>query len=222
MLVSRAFYFCAYYSPSYPPLWVPLLPFRHLPLTSLPPSLLLLTAPCLAPSPTASSPWPTGRRATTARPSASCSKHTNLPLTHHPSLPPSLPHSALYRALAYRFLAVAHWEKSDHGTAIGLLLQAQTLLKPRADGVSSGLPSTDDSRFLSKYKPQVEILRKEVNGMLTSWKQDNSMIYFAAIVDAMSLPPLPAGANMVQLTKYDYVSSLPPILFSEPAEAKTS
>jgi len=139
-----------------------------------------------------------------------------------PSLPPSLPYSALYRALAYRFLAVAHWEKSDHGTAIGLLLQAQTLLKPRADGVSSGLPSTDDSRFLSKYKPQVEILRKEVNGMLTSWKQDNSMIYFAAIVDAMSLPPLPAGANMVQLTKYDYVSSLPPILFSEPAEAKTS
>ena len=152
--------------------------------------------------------------------SAVCSTSSfSSPATH---LPPSLPppsHSALSRALAYRFLAVAHWEKSDHGTAIGLLLQAQTLLKPRADGVSSGLPSTDDLRFLSKYKPQVEILRKEVNGMLASWKQDNSMIYFAAIVDAMSLPPLPAGANMVQLTKYDYVSSLPPILFSEPAEA---
>lgn len=144
-------------------------------------------------------------------------------VTHHPSFLLSLPpDSALYRALAYRFLAVAHWEKSDHGTAIGLLLQAQVLLKPRADGVSSGLPSMEESRFLIKFKPQVEIMRKEVNGMLTSWKQDNSMIYFAAIVDAMSLPPLPAGANMVQLTKYDYVSSLPPILFSEPAVATTS
>ena len=116
---------------------------------------------------------------------------------------------------------MAHWEKGDHGTAIGLLLQAQVLLKPRADGVSSGLPSMEDSRFLIKFKPQIEIMRKEVNGLLTSWKQDNSMIYFAAIVDAMSLPPLPAGANMVQLTKYDYVSSLPPILFSEPAVATT-
>jgi len=138
-----------------------------------------------------------------------------------PFLLPSL-HSALFRALAYRFLAVAYWKKSDHGTAIGLILQAQALLKPRADGVSSGLPSMDDSRYLSKFKPQVEILRKEVNGMLTSWNQDNNMIYFAAVVDAMSLPPLPAGANMVQLTKYDYMSSSPPILFSEPAEAKTS
>ena len=49
--------------------------------------------------------------------------------------------------------------------------QAQVLLKSRADGVSSGLPLITDSKFLARYQPQVEILRKEVNGMLTSWKQ---------------------------------------------------
>jgi hypothetical protein len=62
------------------------------------------------------------------------------------------PPSALYRVMAYRFLAQAHWDKSEHGTAIGLLLQAQGLLKPRADGVSIGLPAIEESRFLSKYK----------------------------------------------------------------------
>ena len=48
------------------------------------------------------------------------------------------------------------------------------------------------------------------------------MIYFAQIVDPTSLPPLPAGQNMIkEMTKYNCVSELPPILFSEPAEAKT-
>jgi hypothetical protein len=51
------------------------------------------------------------------------------------------------------------------------LQQAQVLLKNRADGVSSGLPLINDSKFLARYQPQLEILRKEVNGMLTSWKQ---------------------------------------------------
>ncbi len=76
--------------------------------------------------------------------SLSCS---TLPSIHPTHLP-----SALYRVLAYRFLAQAHWDKSEHGTAIGLLLQAQGLLKPRADGVSTGLPAIEESRFLSKYK----------------------------------------------------------------------
>lgn len=129
--------------------------------------------------------------------------------------------SALYRALAYRLLAVSHWEKGDYGTGIGLLQHAQTLLKQRGDGTSAGLPSIHESRHLAKYQSQLEILRKEVNGMLTSWKQDNNMIYFSQVVDQMSLPPLPAGTSMVNITKYDYVSTLPAILFSEPAEAKT-
>lgn len=130
--------------------------------------------------------------------------------------------SALYRALAYRFLAIAHWEKEDHGTAIGLLLQAEIMLKARRDGISSGLSGIEESRFLSAFKPQLEILRREVSSMLTSWKRDNSTIYFAGIVDAASLPPLPTGANMVSITKYEYVSHLPPILFAEAAEAKSS
>jgi hypothetical protein len=111
-----------------------------------------------------------------------------------------------------------------------------------------------------------------VNGLLTSWKQDNNMIYFAQVPDPTSLPPLPTGTNMVRslpslvvarpstefgvsafgeeknnkyaaagidpfvtytsllqynkqqvtLAKYDYASQLPLLLFSEPAQAKTS
>lgn len=79
------------------------------------------------------------------------------------------------------------------------------------------------------------------------------MIYFAAVPDSTSLPPLPSGTNMVRsaclpvasvgclvglsthhsstttttaeqvtLAKYKYVSELPQLAFSEPAEAKTS
>lgn len=37
-----------------------------------------------------------------------------------------------------------------------------------------------------------------MNGLATSWKQDNNMIYFAAVPDPTSLPPLPTGTNMVR------------------------
>ena len=56
------------------------------------------------------------------------------------------PHRALYRALSHRLLAQAHWDKGDHGVAIGLMGQAQALLKPRADATSAGLPAIDRSR----------------------------------------------------------------------------
>lgn len=55
-------------------------------------------------------------------------------------------HRALYRALSHRLLAQAHWEKGDHGVAIGLIGQAQALLKPRADATSAGLPAIDRSK----------------------------------------------------------------------------
>lgn len=70
------------------------------------------------------------------------------------SLLPSFPR-ALFRGLAYRLLAIAHWEKGDHGNGIALLQQAQDLLKTRQDVASTGLPNITESHYLSKYKPQV-------------------------------------------------------------------
>ncbi len=65
-------------------------------------------------------------------------------LTHPPTHYDS--RRALYRALSHRLLAQAHWEKNEHGVAIGLLGQAQALLKTRPDGTSTGLPPIDRSK----------------------------------------------------------------------------
>jgi hypothetical protein len=58
----------------------------------------------------------------------------------------------LYRALAYRFQAMAHWDKAEHGLAIGLLQQAMRAMKPRPDPTSQGLPALNESPVLRKYQ----------------------------------------------------------------------
>ena len=191
-------------------------------------------------------------------------------------------HRALYRALSHRLLAQAHWDKGDHGVAIGLMSQAQALLKARADATSAGLPAIDRSRvcmyscvcaclltgallvvsplrrisksiqplytlFLNPVPepvpaaarhlaqggerppdlveagnnaagiymlmmieprggeelPSAPLASRSVSHSESSihptphTQQDNNMIYFAAVPDPTSLPPLPSGTNMV-------------------------
>lgn len=77
-----------------------------------------------------------------------------------------------------------------------------------------GLPAPT-THLLARYAGYLDILRTDCTAILAQFNQENNLIYFSAIPDALETPALPSGTNMVTLEKYDYSAKLPPMTFYE-------
>ncbi|CAM9910222.1 unnamed protein product, partial [Phaeothamnion confervicola] len=99
--------------------------------------------------------------------------------------------SEVYRAMAYRFLAIHAWSQDRFGTGVALMREAVKHLSERRDITSVGVPKLEAGGPLTSLAPALQTLRREFQQLQSNYLADNNKVYYDPVPATADLDPLP-------------------------------
>jgi len=98
-------------------------------------------------------------------------------------------HQFFFRAIGFKFLALACFDAGKYGEAVAYMNKANLFLQTRKDSSSPGLPPL--SGPLDTITHALLLIQKDVSILAQTYAKDNQTIYFDTVPSSESLPAEP-------------------------------